>query len=124
MSECKPLSYGMITVDSTGPVRDALYWVSGVSFYKLSLMMFVFYCLWVFLLVLSVLGTGFTLLGKAAQIDPIKFMSEAPRSKRLKLVDEKMPSNFAFLFNLRRYSSVARTRRACSTWRTTRSPRS
>jgi len=45
-------------VDSTGPVRDVLYAISAVSFYKLSLMMVVFYCLWVFLLVLSILGTG------------------------------------------------------------------
>jgi len=43
-------------VDSTGPVRDVLYAISAVSFYKLSLMMVVFYCLWVFLLVLSILG--------------------------------------------------------------------
>jgi len=37
-------------------VRNVLHWISGVSFYKLSLLFVVFYCLWVFLLVLSFLG--------------------------------------------------------------------
>ena len=45
-----------MTPDSTGVVRNVLHWISGVSFYKLSLLFVVFYCLWVFLLVLSFLG--------------------------------------------------------------------
>ena len=38
------------------------------------------------------------------QVDPIKPTLKAPGSKRLKLEDEKMLSNFAFKFHLRRYT--------------------
>jgi len=43
-------------------VRDVLYAVSAVSFYKLSLIMVVFHCLWVFLLVLSILGGAWQMM--------------------------------------------------------------
>jgi len=59
----KAASFGTHTVDSTGPVRDALYFLSGVNWIKVGLTIFVFFCLWVFLLTLSVMGTGFKLLG-------------------------------------------------------------
>ena len=39
------------------------------------------------------------------QVDPIKPTLKAPGSKRLKLEDEKLLSNVAFNFNLRRYLS-------------------
>jgi len=38
------------------------------------------------------------------QVDPIKPTLIAPGSKRLKLDDDKLLSNFAFNFNLRRYN--------------------
>ena len=38
------------------------------------------------------------------QVDPIKPTLKAPGSKRLKLEHEKLLSNFAFNFNLRRYT--------------------
>ena len=56
-------SCGMVSPDSTGPVRDFFYTLSAVSFYKLSLSLFVFYCIWCFLLVLGIMGDGFKLLG-------------------------------------------------------------
>ena len=41
------------------------------------------------------------------QVDPIKPTLEAPGCKRLKLQYVKLLSNFAFNFNLRRYSAGA-----------------
>jgi hypothetical protein len=37
----------------------------------------------------------------------MKSMLKAPGSKRLKLVYDESPSNFAFKFNLRRYTLVS-----------------
>ena len=56
-------SFGAFDTSDKGPVRDALYWLSGVNWTKVALFWFVIYCVWVFLLVLSVMGTGFKLLG-------------------------------------------------------------
>ena len=42
--------------------------------------------------------------GGAVQVDPIKPTLEAPETKRLKLKSDGPPSNFAFKFNLRRYT--------------------
>jgi len=56
-------SFGALDTTDKGPVRDALYWLSGVNWTKVALFWFVIYCIWVFLLVLSVMGTGFKLLG-------------------------------------------------------------
>jgi len=47
--------------------------------------------------------------GRAVQADPMKPTVKAPRAKRLKLSYDEPPSNFAFQFNLRRYST-GRTR--------------
>jgi len=44
-------------------------------------------------------------LGKAVQVDPVKHTSKAPGSKLLKLKYDGPLSNFAFNFNLRRYTS-------------------
>jgi len=38
------------------------------------------------------------------QVDPMQSMLKAPICRRLKLEHEKLLSNFAFRFNLRRYS--------------------
>jgi len=46
----------------------------------------------------------FGLLGRAVQVDPIKPTLKAPGSKRLKLIFDGPLSNFAFKFNLRRYT--------------------
>ena len=56
-------SFGALDTMDKGPVRDALYWLSGVSWTKIALFWWVIYCIWVFLLVLSIMGTGFSLLG-------------------------------------------------------------
>ena len=40
------------------------------------------------------------------QLDPIKSMLKAPRTKRLKLTYNGLLSNVAFKFNLRRYNPV------------------
>ena len=45
-------------------------------------------------------------LGRAVQVGPMKSTLKAPGSKLLKLEHEIMLSNFAFNFNLRRYTSV------------------
>jgi len=42
--------------------------------------------------------------GRAVQVDPIKPMLKAPGTKRLKLNGNELHSNFAFKFNMRRYS--------------------
>ena len=47
--------------------------------------------------------------GKAVQVEPMKPMSKAPGTERLKLKYDKLLSSFAFNFNLRRYN-VARSR--------------
>ena len=44
--------------------------------------------------------------GKAVQVDPITPTLKAPGTKRLKLKYHELLSNFAFKFNLRRYSEV------------------
>jgi hypothetical protein len=43
-------------------------------------------------------------LGKAVQVDPVKPTLQAPGNKRLKLKYDELPSNFAFKFDLRRYT--------------------
>ena len=53
-------------------------------------------------------GGGGTFLGKATQVDPIKPMSNAPGTKRLKLTYEKLLSRLAFNLYLRRYRWAAR----------------
>jgi hypothetical protein len=40
------------------------------------------------------------------QIDPIRTALKAPGSKRLELIYDGPPSNFAFKFNLRRYTKA------------------
>ena len=40
------------------------------------------------------------------QVDPIKPMLKTPRTKRLKLTNVRLLSNFGFKFNLRRYNLV------------------
>ena len=74
--------------------------------------------------------------GKEVQVDPIKPTLKAPGSERLKLKCDDLLLNFAFKFNLRRYSagstcaaaatrptsSATKTRgrrrcRACAPWR-------
>ena len=57
--------------------------------------------------------------GMAVQADPIKPTLKASETKRFKLRHVKLLSSFAFKFNLRRYSTVAR--RSCGTRRATRS---
>ena len=52
-------------------------------------------------------GAAFVpVLGRAAQVDPIKPLLKAPGNKRLKLKYHEPLLSFAFKFNLRRYSSV------------------
>ena len=46
------------------------------------------------------------LLGRAVQVDPIKPTLKAPVLKLLKLDCDDLRLNFAFKFNLRRYSSA------------------
>jgi len=50
--------------------------------------------------------TGTDVRGRAVQVNPIKPTLKAPGSKRLKLEHEKLLSDFAYNFNLRRYSVV------------------
>ena len=49
-------------------------------------------------------GDPAALLGRAVQDDPIKPTLKSPEIKLLKLKYDKPLSNFAFKFNLRRYS--------------------
>jgi len=58
----KTLTCGMSNLEQCPP-GSALYFLSGVNWKKIGLTIFVFYALWVFLLTLSVMGTGFKLLG-------------------------------------------------------------
>ena len=62
-------------------------------------------------------------LGRVVQIDPMKLILKAPRSKRLKLAEDKLLSNLASNFSLRRYTWG--TLWACPSprWRTPRPPR-
>ena len=53
--------------------------------------------------------------GRAVQLDPIKPTLEPPGSKRLKRKCDVPLSNFAFKFELRRYSKVTSTSRTCAT---------
>ena len=48
------------------------------------------------------------IFGKAVQVDPMKHMLKPPKTKRLKLKYDELLSNFAFNFNLRRYTVVDR----------------
>jgi hypothetical protein len=50
----------------------------------------------------------------AVQVAPIKRALKAPGSKRLKLKCDEPLSNFAFNFNLRRYTTVLNTRALCT----------
>ena len=47
--------------------------------------------------------------GEAVQVDPFKPKLKPPGTKRLKLKYDELPSNFAFKFNLRRYSEGSKT---------------
>jgi len=47
--------------------------------------------------------------GRAVQVDPIEPTLKAPGTKRLKLKYDVALSNFAFNFNLRRYTEVSMT---------------
>ena len=49
-------------------------------------------------------GGRFVLLGKAVQIKPMKPTLKAPGTERLTLKYDEPLSNFAFKFNLRRYT--------------------
>jgi hypothetical protein len=42
--------------------------------------------------------------GEAVQVEPMRSMLKAPDTQRLKLKNDNLLSNFAFEFNLRRYS--------------------
>jgi len=53
-------------------------------------------------------------LGRAVQVDPVKPTSKPPGTKRLKLKHDEVLSNFAFNFNLRRYSWGPPWRASCS----------
>ena len=44
--------------------------------------------------------------GRAVQVDPMKSVLKPPGIKRLKLLYDKLFSNVAFKFNLRRYNAV------------------
>ncbi len=50
-------------------------------------------------------------LGKAVRVDPIEPTLNAPESGRLTLKYDKLPSRFAFNFNLHRFSTEA-----CRVW--------
>jgi hypothetical protein len=41
---------------------------------------------------------------RAVQVEPMKYMLKAPGIQRLKLFSDELPSNFAFKFDLRRYT--------------------
>jgi len=43
--------------------------------------------------------------GRAVQVEPMDSMLKAPGTKRLKLLYDEPPSNFAFKSNLRRYTT-------------------
>ena len=45
--------------------------------------------------------------GRAVQVDPMKPRLKPPGTKRLKLKCDILLSNYAFIFNLRRYSEGA-----------------
>jgi hypothetical protein len=51
-------------------------------------------------------GDDTAALGKAVQVDPVKPMLKPPETKRLKPKCDGPLSNFAFEFNLRRYTWV------------------
>ena len=59
----KTVSFGAVDINDQGAVRNFLHFLSGVNWFKVALFWFVIYCIWVFLLVLSLMGTGFKLLG-------------------------------------------------------------
>ena len=58
--------------------------------------------------------TPATALGRAVQVPPIKPTSKAPGNKRLKVKYDETLSIAAFKFNLRRYSSAARSSQSSS----------
>jgi hypothetical protein len=56
--------------------------------------------------------------GRAVQVDPIKPALKAPGAKRLELIYDGPLSNFAFDFNLRRYTTCPPPPCRCPlTWR-------
>ena len=57
------VSFGAVKAEDTGVARDFLYFLSGVNWTNVALFWWVMYCIWVFLLVLGIMGTGFKLLG-------------------------------------------------------------
>ena len=57
------VSCGAVKAEDTGVARDFLYFLSGVNWTNVALFWWVMYCIWVFLLVLGIMGTGFKLLG-------------------------------------------------------------
>jgi hypothetical protein len=56
-------------------------------------------------------------LGGAVQVDPMKPMLKGPKAKRLKVKYYKLLSNFAFRFNLRRYTWARRRATRWAPWR-------
>ena len=62
-------------------------------------------------------------LGRAVQVDPIKPMLKAPGTILLALRCDEPLSNFAFNFNLRRYTWGATRQRWSSSGRTTETPK-
>eukprot|EP00217_Crustomastix_stigmatica_P012472 CAMPEP_0183789586 /NCGR_PEP_ID=MMETSP0803_2-20130417/512_1 /TAXON_ID=195967 /ORGANISM="Crustomastix stigmata, Strain CCMP3273" /LENGTH=653 /DNA_ID=CAMNT_0026033759 /DNA_START=36 /DNA_END=1997 /DNA_ORIENTATION=+ len=59
----KVFSFGLANPDATEGCGKYLWIASGFNYYKLCLIIFVFWVLWIFLLALSLMGTGFKLLG-------------------------------------------------------------
>jgi hypothetical protein len=54
--------------------------------------------------------TGLSMLGRAVQVEPMKPKLKPPGTERLTLERDELLSNFAFKFNLCRYSSEGRMR--------------
>eukprot|EP00854_Cymbomonas_tetramitiformis_P022587 gene22587-27263_t len=49
--------------EAAGPAFKALFWLSGVNWFKVGSVIFVFYLIYLFLVMLALMGTGFKLLG-------------------------------------------------------------
>jgi hypothetical protein len=49
-------------------------------------------------------------------VDPIKPVLKAPVTKRLKLINDEPPSNFAFKINLRSYNEALENRPLAQHW--------
>lgn len=59
----KIFSFGLVDPAGESGVSKAYWFASGLNFYKLALVVSVFWVIWIFLLALSLMGTGFKLLG-------------------------------------------------------------